>query len=119
MSTKKLLLIVAVGFAIGAASLLSSAIAIGSLLIYGGIIGMISVGASDRLLNSLGRAIAWGCSTMLIASILVLLAKLAAEYCNELVWPITPENALGVIWGGGGLMMLLWLILGSLIRVLK
>jgi hypothetical protein len=119
MSIKNLLFVVTLGFIIGLASLLSSAIAIGALLIYGGIVGLITIGSGDRLLRSLGHAIAWGCSAMLTASIFVFLAKLATRYSTDLVWPIAPENAIGMIWGGGGLMMLLWLLVGGLIRVVK
>jgi hypothetical protein len=119
MNIKKLLLVVTLGFIMAVASLFSSAIVIGVLLIYGGIVGLITIGSSGRLLRSLGHAIAWGCSVMLTASIFVFLAKLGGRYSTDLLWPIAPENAIGAIWGGGGLMMLLWLFMGGLIRRVK
>lgn len=119
MTIKKSLLVVTLGFIIGVASLLSSAIAFGALLLNGGIVGLITIGSSGKLLRSLGHAVAWGCSVMLTASIFVFLAKLAGQYSADLVWPIAPVNAIGAIWGGGGLIVVLWLLLGSLIRMIK
>ena len=114
MNNRQVALVVIVGFAIGIASLFSSIAALGASFVNGWIVGMITASTSDRFLHSLGRAVAWGCTALVIASAVVLLAKLATSHYADLAWPIAPGTAVGVIWSGGGLMILFWLLLGSL-----
>lgn len=118
MNYRILIIVGILGFLIGCASLWNTTVVTGLLFLNGSPVGMMAAGTSERPLWNLLSALGWGVSVLVVASMVLGLAKLAGIYANW-VWPTLPENAVLAVWVGGCLMMLLWLLLGSLIRLLR
>jgi hypothetical protein len=117
MKYRKLAIVGLLGLVVGLASLWHGAASIAALNVGGFLIGMVASSKSESPVYNLVSAIGWGALILVCASIVVGLAKLAEGYASW-TWPIPPETAILLVWVGGGLMFLLWLLLGSLIRLL-
>ena len=118
MKYRKLVIVGVLGFVVGSASLWHVAAIIAALMASGFLVGMIAAGTSESPIYNLVSAAGWGALILICASIVVGLAKLAGGYASWM-WPIPPETAILLVWVGGCLMFLLWLLLGSLIRLLR
>jgi hypothetical protein len=118
MNYRKLFVVGFLGFAIGSTSLWNATVATALLFLNGLLVGMIAAGTSERPLWNLLYALGWGVLGLIVASAVLGLAKLVGIYANW-AWPTLPESAVLAVWVGGCLMMLFWLLLGSLIRLLR
>lgn len=118
MKYRKLIVVGVLGFVIGSTSLWNTTVTTALLFLNGFMVGLIAAGTSERPLWNLLYALGWGVLVLVVASVVLGLAKLAGIYANW-VWPTLPEGAVLAVWVGGCLMMLFWLLLGTLIRLLR